>query len=213
MPRPLLALSTMVAAGVLTTGAMAVPAHSQPQAAQRAHTVRDTAISQARVNVTRHAGTFGFGAGQKLHVKDVVLDADGTQHVRFERTYRGLPVVGGDFVVHQKADGSLKGSTRAKAHTVALRSVVPAVGAKGTAAGALKRSHGLVRNARSTPELVVWAADGTPRLAWRTTVQGLGDKGQPARRGLRHRRHHRRGDRELRRRARGDRNRPLRVHR
>src|SRR6478735_1581236 len=92
------------------------------------------------------------------------IDADGTQHVRFERTYRGLPVVGGDFVVHQKADGALKGSSHARAHRVALASVAPAVDAKGTAAGALRRSHGLVRNARSTPELIVWAADGTARL-------------------------------------------------
>ncbi|MFE2102643.1 MULTISPECIES: M4 family metallopeptidase [unclassified Streptomyces] len=179
MPRPLLALSAMVAAGVITTGATAVPAYSQTDAVRGGISVRDTAISQAKANVTRHADTFGFGAGQRLHVKDVVIDADGTQHVRFERTYHGLPVVGGDFVVHQKADGSLKGSSRAKAHKVALKSLTPAVDARGTAARALKRSHGLVRNARTTPELIVWAADGTPRLAWRTTVQGLGDKGQP----------------------------------
>ncbi|MGW4856005.1 M4 family metallopeptidase [Streptomyces sp. NPDC004288] len=179
MSRPLLALSTMVAAAVITTGALAVPAWSQPDAARRSTSARDTAISRAEANVNRHAATFGFGTGQKLHVKDVVLDADGTQHVRFERTYRGLPVVGGDFVVHQKADGSLKGSTHARAHRVAVASVTPGIDARGTAAGALKRSEGVVDAARSTPELIVWAADGTPRLAWRTTVQGLGDKGQP----------------------------------
>ncbi|MFF8864114.1 MULTISPECIES: M4 family metallopeptidase [unclassified Streptomyces] len=179
MSRPLLALSAMVAAGVITTGATAIPAHSQTDTVRHAGSLHDTAISRAKANVTRHAGTFGFGAGQKLQAKDVVIDADGTQHVRFERTYHGLPVVGGDFVVHQKADGSLKGSTRAKAHAIALGSVTPAVGAKGTAAGALKRAHGSVRNARSTPQLIVWAADGHPRLAWRTTVQGVGDKGQP----------------------------------
>ncbi|MFF7356671.1 MULTISPECIES: M4 family metallopeptidase [Streptomyces] len=178
MPRPLLALSAVVAAGALTTGAMAVPAHSQTRAV-RGTSVRDTAISHAKANVTRHADIFGFGPGQRLRVKDVVVDADGTQHVRFERTYRGLPVVGGDFVVHQKADGSLKGSTRAKAHRVAVGSVTPAVGAKGTAASALKRSRGSVHKATSSPQLIVWAADGTPRLAWRTTVQGVGDKGQP----------------------------------
>lgn len=125
MPRPLLTLSTMVAAGVITAGAMSIPAHSQPHAVQHGTSVRDTAISQATANVTRHADTFGFGAGQTLHVKDVVIDANGTQHVRFERTYQGLPVVGGDFVVHQKADGSLKGSTHAKAHKVAPKSVTP----------------------------------------------------------------------------------------
>ena len=29
-------------------------------------------------------------------------DADGDTHVRLDRTYRGLPVVGGDLVVHQE---------------------------------------------------------------------------------------------------------------
>ena len=32
---------------------------------------------------------------------DTVVDPDGTTHVRMHRTYRGLPVVGGDLVVHQ----------------------------------------------------------------------------------------------------------------
>lgn len=31
---------------------------------------------------------------------DVIVDADGTEHVRMQRSYRGLPVIGGDVVVH-----------------------------------------------------------------------------------------------------------------
>ena len=34
--------------------------------------------------------------------RDVIVDADGTEHVRFDRTYRGLPVLGGDLVVHSR---------------------------------------------------------------------------------------------------------------
>ena len=29
-------------------------------------------------------------------------DVDGTEHARFNRTYKGLPVIGGDFVVHSR---------------------------------------------------------------------------------------------------------------
>ena len=35
---------------------------------------------------------------------DTIIDADGTTHVRIDRTYRGLPVLGGDLVVHQAPD-------------------------------------------------------------------------------------------------------------
>ena len=34
--------------------------------------------------------------------RDVVVDGDGTEHVRYERSYRGLPMIGGDFVVRTR---------------------------------------------------------------------------------------------------------------
>ncbi|WP_371515683.1 M4 family metallopeptidase [Kitasatospora sp. NBC_01300] len=170
--RPLAAGSIAVVAALV---AVAVPTGT----ASAATGTREAAISQARANVTHNAGVFGFGAGQDLVVKDVVLDADGTQHVRFDRTYQGLPVVGGDLVVHQDARGRLKDSSRAAAHDAAVGSTVPKVPAQAGAAGALAAAPG-VQDATSTPELVVWAADGTPRLAWRTTVEGTGEHGQPA---------------------------------
>ncbi|MER7757635.1 M4 family metallopeptidase [Kitasatospora sp. NPDC097643] len=170
--RPLTAGAIAVVAAL---GAVTIPTGT----ASAAPTTRDAAIAQARANVVRNAGTFGFGSGQDLVVKDVVIDADGTQHVRFDRTYQGLPVVGGDLVVHQDARGRLKDNSRAAAHDPAVRSTTPKVPAQAGAADAIAAAPG-VTDATSTPELVVWAADGTPRLAWRTTVEGTGDHGQPA---------------------------------
>ncbi|MFF4381276.1 M4 family metallopeptidase [Kitasatospora sp. NPDC001547] len=167
-----------VAAAVAVVAALAgatVPAAT----ASAATGPREAAISQARANVAHNATVFGFGTGQDLVLKDVVLDADGASHVRFDRTYQGLPVVGGDLVVHQDAKGRLKDSSRAAAHDAAVKSTVPKVTAQSGAAGALAAAPG-VQDAVSTPELVVWAADGTPRLAWRTTVEGTGEHGQPA---------------------------------
>src|SRR6476619_1637468 len=40
--------------------------------------------------------------------RDVIVDADGTEHVRFDRSYRGLPVLGGDLVVHSR-NGQVRG--------------------------------------------------------------------------------------------------------
>ena len=61
---------------------------------------RSAAVDRARDQVAAHADSLGWARGQALQVKDVVLDADGSAHVRFDRTYDGLPVLGGDLVVH-----------------------------------------------------------------------------------------------------------------
>ncbi|MFF0392950.1 M4 family metallopeptidase [Kitasatospora sp. NPDC004615] len=167
----------------LTAGALAASAALLVAAVQvdtaSAAPGRDAAIARAEANVSHHADLFGFGAGQGLKVKDVIIDADGTQHVRFDRTYRGLPVIGGDLVVHQDARGKLADSSRAKGHDAAVKSVVPAVSPQRGAAAALGQAQG-ISGATATPELVVWAADGTPRLAWQTTISGEGKQGQPA---------------------------------
>ncbi|WP_441248644.1 M4 family metallopeptidase [Kitasatospora sp. McL0602] len=167
-----------LAAGALAVTAALVAVTFQSGTAS-AVTSRDAAIARAKANVAHNAGTFGFGADQALQVKDVIIDADGTQHVRFDRTYRGLPVVGGDLVVHQDARGHFKASSSAAAHDAAVKSTVPAVPAQQSASRALQAAPG-ISDATSSPELVVWAADGTPRLAWRTTVAGAGRHGQPA---------------------------------
>ncbi|MFB7476228.1 M4 family metallopeptidase [Kitasatospora sp. NPDC056184] len=171
--RPLAAVAVAVAAAL---AALAVPA--TPAAASASGT-RDTAVARALANVADNAAVFGFGPSQDLVLKDVVLDADGASHVRFDRTYRGLPVVGGDFVVHQDARGRFEDASRAAAHDPSVKSTVPVVTAQTGAANALSVSPG-IQNAVSTPELVIWAADGTPHLAWRTTVRGTGEHGQPA---------------------------------
>ncbi|MER5640615.1 M4 family metallopeptidase [Kitasatospora sp. NPDC002227] len=166
------------AAGALAVSAALVAVSFQTGSAS-AVSVRDAAIAHAKANVAHKASAFGFGADQALVVKDVIIDADGTQHVRFDRTYRGLPVVGGDLVVHQDSHGRFKGSSQAAAHEAKVTSTVPAVAAQQSAGHALQAAPH-INQATSTPELIVWAADGTPRLAWRTTVAGVGPHGEPA---------------------------------
>ncbi|MFE6865026.1 M4 family metallopeptidase [Kitasatospora sp. NPDC057692] len=172
--RPLAAVASAVVAAL---AALTIPA--APAAASTTPGTRDIAIADALANVADHAEAFGFGPSQELLVTDVVLDADGASHVRFDRTYRGLPVIGGDLVVHQDAHGRFTDASRAAAHDPTVKSTAPAVPAQVGAANALSATPG-IQNAVSSPELVVWAADGTPRLAWRTTVRGTGEHGQPA---------------------------------
>ena len=44
--------------------------------------------------------------------RDVVVDADGSTHVRFDRSFKGLRVIGGDLVVHADGRGNFRQSSQ-----------------------------------------------------------------------------------------------------
>src|SRR5688500_2853254 len=41
-------------------------------------------------------------AADRFVARDVIVDRKGNEHVRFARTYRGLPVIGGSIVMHSR---------------------------------------------------------------------------------------------------------------
>ncbi|WP_030234168.1 M4 family metallopeptidase [Streptomyces sp. NRRL S-350] len=196
MKRKLAAVAVLSATALLTgviqvsTAAQAAPASSpQAQDAQQHAAVLALAGGQAGPL----AKTLGLGGQEQLVAKDAVVDKDGTRHLRFERTYAGLPVIGGDLVVHQKADGAVKSVSRAVSARIDLPSVtpkVPADQAAAQAAGEVKATVGVTVDADESPladvhqtgtaQLVVWATDGNPRLAYRTTVEGVRADGTPS---------------------------------
>ncbi|MFJ9721711.1 M4 family metallopeptidase [Streptomyces sp. NPDC101209] len=152
----------------------ALPASLTPS--RRAALVKNA--QSAAADTARH---LGLGAKEKLLVKDVIRDADGTTHTRYERTYAGLPVLGGDLVVHDKSARL----TVTKAHRAALS--VPSLRSKITAAGAADRAEAASKRAEVTgsetekkPRLVVWAATGKPVLAWESMVEGVQPDGTPS---------------------------------
>ena len=70
---------------------------------------RGDVVAQALRALDAHPGVARDTVEQEFHVVDTVLDADGSTHVRMTRTVHGLPVIGGDIVVHQGAGGAWKG--------------------------------------------------------------------------------------------------------
>ncbi|WP_224282091.1 M4 family metallopeptidase [Streptomyces sp. LS1784] len=197
MKRKLAAVAVLSATALLTgviqvsTAAQAAPTPSlQAQAAQQHATVLKLAAGQAGPL----AKALKLGDKEQLVAKDAVVDKDGTRHLRFERTYGGLPVIGGDLIVHQKADGSVKAVDKAVAARIALSSLTPEIAADravAQVAESVRATVGVTTDADESPltevhqagqaELVVWAIDGTPRLAYRTTVTGLRADGTPSR--------------------------------
>ncbi|MFJ4566484.1 M4 family metallopeptidase [Streptomyces caelestis] len=192
--RTTLAIATAVATGaLLTTGltsgsSVAADSSAAGKPALAAAPLLLTAparaalIKEQQAEATGTADEIGLGEQEKLVVKDVVKDADGTVHTRYERTYAGLPVLGGDLVVHKSKSGETKGVTRATKAALKVASLEPAV----TAAKAEKQAVTLAKaagsektEANSTPRKVIWAADGKPTLAYETVVGGLQEDGTP----------------------------------
>ncbi|VXB97032.1 M4 family metallopeptidase [Nocardioides sp. AX2bis] len=143
-------------------------AAAAPDGGARAVAARDDARRAAR-------DLAGLGARDALVATDTVLEPQGRSHVRFQRTYAGLEVVGGDVVLHQGgADGdSLTGpTTRVR---VATRPTVAAASATRTARAQLDLQDESARR-----DLVVLAVGDPPRLAWRVEVRGARADGSPA---------------------------------
>ncbi|MEV8605808.1 M4 family metallopeptidase [Streptomyces griseoviridis] len=180
----LTAIGTLLATGVQTGTAGAAPAardtiHATPRAgaapAGLTPARRAALLKGATAKAAATAAGLGLGAKEKLVVKDVAQDADGTTHTRYERTYAGLPVLGGDLVVHAK-DGRITTSEATDA-TVTVPTLTPKVTsatARGKALAAAKKADAKGAAIDTAPRLVVWAGDADrPTLAWESVVGGL----------------------------------------
>ncbi|MFD9434707.1 M4 family metallopeptidase [Streptomyces sp. NPDC060002] len=189
----LLSTAALVALGVQTVPATALPAAPHPSPvragglpADLTPAQRTTLIKSAEAKSTDTAESLGLGAQEKLVVKDVVKDNDGTLHTRYERTYAGLPVLGGDLVVHTPpaslAAGTVSTTFNNNRRTVSVKSTTATYSKTAaqtkalTAAKALDAQNPAAQSARK----VIWAGEGTPKLAWETVVSGLQDDGTPS---------------------------------
>ncbi|WP_406092404.1 M4 family metallopeptidase [Streptomyces sp. NBC_01013] len=193
----LIAAAALLAVGVQTGTATATPggaAQAAPSASQadpgalpkqlspsqRAELIREATASRAAT-----AKDLGLGSQEKLVVKDVIQDNDGTTHTRYERTFDGLPVLGGDLVVQESKAGATKSVTKAsKATSAQLKAVdmtadVAPAAAEKQAVGLAKADGSSKTAADTAPRKVVWMASGTPQLAYETVVGGLQDDGTP----------------------------------
>ncbi|MFH9607369.1 M4 family metallopeptidase [Streptomyces sp. NPDC017448] len=156
----------------------ALPAKLTP--AQRAEL-----LSEANATKAATAKQLGLGSTEKLVVRDVVQDRDGTTHTRYERTLGGLPVLGGDLVVKESPAGKTEGvskaskATSAQLKAVGLTADVAPAAAEKQALGAAKAEGSTAKKAAEAPRKVVWLGGGSPRLAYETVVGGLQHDGTP----------------------------------
>ncbi|KAB1143634.1 peptidase M4 [Streptomyces luteolifulvus] len=185
----LVGVSALIAAAVQSGAATAAPAQAPSgkavsgsesvrlSPAQRAALIREADAAKADT-----AKDLGLGAKEKLVVRDVVKDANGTLHTRYERTYAGLPVLGGDLIVDTAKSGrteAVRKATRAAIKPATTSAALPAAKAEKQALSAAKAAGAKSPDADRAPRKVIWAANGKPTLAYETVVGGLQKDGTP----------------------------------
>lgn len=157
--------SRLATAGIAATTATLLAAVLSPVADAADRPTRATALDNAAAVLADYAATLGLTSVQGTSVRDVVVDKDGTQHVRYDRTYRQLPVLGGDFVVHLAPDGAYRSANRATRATISLTSITPKVSAPkaaDVAVNALRAANPgeTLKQVKAKPQLVVDALHG-----------------------------------------------------
>lgn len=149
----------IAAAGLAGNSALARPDAGHP------------AVARALAHLEGQRDAARAAAGDAFQFRDLVIDADGSEHVRFARTLQGLRVIGGDLVVHSAPRGELRRLSQTLKSLPAL-DLAPAVSDEQASRTAVAAFAGQVREAR-TAERVVYARGGQFKLAWDVKVLGL----------------------------------------
>ncbi len=126
----------------------------------------DRALSQLK----SHGHQVAQADGDVFSAAAVLVDEKGGSHVRFERSFKGLRVLGGDFIVHQDSKGLFKSATHTLKAPLNVKTAArvdewdATINAEGFFDGQ--------RNGNGRAELMVWARGEQPRLAYDVRVQG-----------------------------------------
>lgn len=128
------------------------------------------AVGRALGLIQANGAASRLAASDQFTVRDVRIEANGTEHVRFDRSYAGLPMIGGDLVVHSRNGRSLGHSQTLSSRARPLLS--PAIRADQAIveAGA---DFGIGFRGVPTAALVIYARGPQPVLAWEVRMNGV----------------------------------------
>jgi len=166
----------------LFVAAVALSAATVPALAGMLPAAAESRAQRAITALRAHGDAAHVDSHQALTVSSTVVDPDGTAHVRLQRSYRGLAVVGGDLVVHQAKSGAWRGVSQTLRHdlTLGTTAVVSRSAAEATATSS-KANRRIAGAKAESASLVVDALGTTPRLAWAVTTGGAQADGTPSR--------------------------------
>ena len=169
------AVASLVMAGLTSTAPVqATPTVHQVRSEKGPHRAdpafggsqRAAAKHEAASRAGKTAASLRLGRSESLVVRNVERDVDGAEHVHYDRTYQGLPVIGGDLIVHESPGGAVRTVSWSSTPKVQVRGDLAATVAPTDARGTGDRK-------------VIYAVNHAPVLAWEGHVQGVDDDGTP----------------------------------
>ncbi|MFF9840622.1 M4 family metallopeptidase [Streptomyces sp. NPDC013740] len=168
-----LALTASLAGTLAGTATAATPA---PQPVPPGH---GKSLALAAADKAADSGLDGLrhGVDEELVRTGVTPWAGGLYYATYQRTYKGLPVAGGDAVVLSDSAGKVRDITSAPAPAIRLstKATLSSAAALATARGQLAAVE-----SAGTPELTVLLKGNKPVLTWHTLVVGRTAKGLPS---------------------------------
>jgi Zn-dependent metalloprotease len=148
-------------------------------------------VAAAQEHVRAHGPTLGIERPEEARATGIFLDERGDAHVRMWQTVTGVPVWGGDFVVHVRPDGALAdllapqvpdtglvdgelvraGPARPAPHDFTV-DIVPALDAEAAIGRALS-GHGCADCLTAPPRADLWVLRhaGANHLTWRVSLR------------------------------------------
>jgi zinc metalloprotease ZmpA len=163
-------LRLMIAAGGTCAAVMALagPATAAPSPSPSPDSAAMAAQSAAAFVAAKPSAL--LASADEQFVQKGMQSSSGLQYVSYERTYRNLPVVGGDFVVVTDRAGAVRDFSVAQDRMIGNISTSPAVSS--AKASEIARGQLAKVDSVNAPVLSVYALDGAARLAWDTRVTG-----------------------------------------
>ncbi|MBB5874666.1 Zn-dependent metalloprotease [Allocatelliglobosispora scoriae] len=169
-----LAATTMVATFVMVAAATTQASGAAEPASVTSFDAVKAATANAEALVAARPDAIMSSAGE-AYAHGSAISANGLNYIAYERTYQGLPVIGGDFVVVTDAVGKVILTSVAQESQIGTIATTPAISA--AAAERVARKQLAKVSSVEPTRLVVSTLTGAAKLAWQTTVVGTGAEG------------------------------------
>ncbi|MGI5238192.1 M4 family metallopeptidase [Dactylosporangium sp. CA-139066] len=160
---------------LVTTGTAVAVQASPPSPSAEGVEVSNAAAAQSVDSFVKSKPSVLQPSTDDAYVQRSVTASGNAKYIAYDRTYKGLRVVGGDFVVVTDKSGATQYTSVAQTKAIGNLSTTAKISAKDAEAVARKQLT-TVNNVEGT-SLVVYALDGAAKLAYETTLSGTGAEG------------------------------------
>jgi Zn-dependent metalloprotease len=163
------------AVALVTTGTAVAVQASPPSPSAEGVEVSNAAAAQAVDSFVKSKPSVIQPSADDAYVQQSVTALGAAKYIAYERTYKGLPVRGGDFVVVTDKSGATTYTSVSQTKAIGNLSTAAKISSKDAEAVARQQLK-TVKNVEGT-QLVVYTLDGAAKLAYETTLSGLGADG------------------------------------